>query len=58
VLIYVGLSSGLDLHMSCGKETSVGPNRFESLCSSVLETRSTALHRSLIYETWLLVDKR
>jgi hypothetical protein len=32
--MYVGLGldpgSDLDLHMSCGKETPVGPNRFES----------------------------
>ena len=40
--------------MSCGKETLAGPNRFVSSCSSVMETRSTALYRTLIYETWLL----
>ena len=38
-----------NLHMLCGKETPARPNRFESSCSSIMETRSTAMHRSLIY---------
>jgi hypothetical protein len=29
-LIYVGSGLGLDLHMSCGKETLAGPKQFES----------------------------
>jgi hypothetical protein len=36
----------LDLHMLCGKETLAGSNQFELSCSSVMETRSSNLHRS------------
>jgi hypothetical protein len=43
--------------MSCGKETLAGPNRFELLCSSVMETRSFALHRRLINEIIILLDR-
>jgi hypothetical protein len=28
--MYAGAGPGLTLHMSCGKETLAGPNRFES----------------------------
>jgi hypothetical protein len=45
-LIYVGSGLDLDLHMSCGKETLAGPNRFELSYSSVMESRSSDLHRS------------
>ena len=53
-MIYVGSGPDLDLHMSCGKESPARPNQFESSFSSIMETQSTALHHSLIYETWLL----
>jgi hypothetical protein len=45
-VVYVGLGSDLDLHMSCGKKTPARPNRFELSCSSVMETHSPDLHRS------------
>jgi hypothetical protein len=53
--IYRFGSADLDLLMSCGKETLAKQTNSNHRYFSVKKTRSTELHHSLIYETWILI---